>query len=862
MKKNNLVKNAMLPLAIFVSVLFAFFSSPSGSPVPQLDNQIVSLDYGYETGGCEDNPLGDLGVSSASASCPARCVITVCTWWVPGPSSQCPAPGPGGGCCLAYGPGCDPDCEDDPPPPAPTATPIPPTATPIPPTPTPIPPSVSGSVSCDASGNAGWCIGNANLNMTASDPQGNPVTIQGTIGGSPFSCAQGNTCSKTLPEGSGNIQFWAISTAGSSSHKSTSWKLDTNNPSLSPSLPAATGANGWHTSNISANLNASDAISGIVGRGISVNGGAMQVPPVALSDGVYTLTFWAKDAAGHTTTSTSTVSIDTTDPTVSAGANGILGSNGWYITSLDVTASGSDTLSGVASETLAINGGGAVSGTQTLNNGNYSVVYRVTDVAGNSASLTWSYKIDVSAPALAPSLSPSSPGGANGWYVVSPVIADLSAIDVTSGVVSSGVLVNGGGLESAPVNLSDGVFSLEFYAKNDAGLFSTAQRNASVDTQPPTLFPSVPAATGAHGWHIANVQIGIASSDATSGVDYDGIIVDGSNRSNPTILSEGVYSIEFFATDNAGLQSLAQQTISVDTTDPLLSLQKTGTQGEGGWYLSEVDIQAQYSDGLSGIDTIFYKIGSGAWMSGDHLSVGEGVSSVSFELTDIAGNQVILSETIRVDKTVPVTQITTPLQGERVKAYVDIQGLSSDSGSGVQRGEWSLDGGTWQAIDSFSANWSFVWNTRQEYEGRHTIRVRTYDLAGNMSNIATVDLFVQNKKPTATAWSFPWVASPTPQPTVTILPTSTSMPTSVYTENAPTRTPNPPILSTPPLEIFAPIQTPPKKAVKPDLGKASAWLLALATLAGLALLSIDPRPSALHEIEILGDQWMNIKEKK
>ena len=238
------------------------------------------------------------------------------------------------------------------------------------------------------------------------------------------------------------------------------------------------------------------------------------------------------------------------------------------------------------------------------------------------------------------------------------------------------------------------------------------------------------------------------------------------------------------------------------------------------------------------------------------------MSSVSFEVTDIAGNQVVLSETIRVDKTVPVTQITTPLQGERVKAYVDIQGLSSDSGSGVQRGEWSLDGGTWQAIDSFSANWSFVWNTRQEYEGRHTIRVRTYDLAGNMSSVATVDLFVQNKKPTATAWSFPWVASPTPQPTATTLPTSTSMPTSVYTENAPTRTPNPSILSTPSPGVFAPIQTPPKKAVKPDLGKASAWLLALATLAGLALLSIDPRPSALHEIEILGDQWMNIKEKK
>ena len=212
----------------------------------------------------EYTDLGYIGVQPASAGCPSECIIKVCVHWVPGPSSSCPHPGPMGGCCLAYDTKCDPNC-DVPPPPAPTATPVP-----------DIPPSVSGSVNCTQGGDAGWCVGTSTLNMTASDLQGYTVTIQGTIGGTPFSCAPGNTCAKSLPEGSGNLTFWATSSAGSSSISSDSWKRDASDPLLSPNLPAVDGSNGWYISAILADLSASDSVSGIASTGISVDGGAVQ----------------------------------------------------------------------------------------------------------------------------------------------------------------------------------------------------------------------------------------------------------------------------------------------------------------------------------------------------------------------------------------------------------------------------------------------------------------------------------------------------------------------------------------------------------------------------------------------------------
>ena len=95
------------------------------------------------------------------------------------------------GCCWAYGDSCTTSCNnvwvDD-------------------------PPSVSGSVSCATPGSGGWCRGGASLNLTTSDPQGYPTTINGSMGGTPFSCS--GSCSQALPQGAGSASFTAVASGG------------------------------------------------------------------------------------------------------------------------------------------------------------------------------------------------------------------------------------------------------------------------------------------------------------------------------------------------------------------------------------------------------------------------------------------------------------------------------------------------------------------------------------------------------------------------------------------------------------------------------------------------------------------------
>ena len=104
------------------------------------------------------------------------------------------------------------------------------------------------------------------------------------------------------------------------------------------------------------------------------------------SVGTYTVTYTVSDAAGNTTTATRTVYVvaDTTPPSIMMIGN----TNPYTITQnstfTDPGATATDNLDGVitSSITATINVNTAVQGT------NYSVVYSVTDAAGNNATAT------------------------------------------------------------------------------------------------------------------------------------------------------------------------------------------------------------------------------------------------------------------------------------------------------------------------------------------------------------------------------------------------------------------------------------------------------------------------------------------
>jgi hypothetical protein len=186
------------------------------------------------------------------------------------------------GCCFS----CDVMCEPEPDPDQ--------------------PPTISSSISCSQWGSNGWCVGNESLNLTASDPQGYTLTITGSIGGTPFTCAAGNTCSKSLPDGNGAISYKVTaSQSGKSASGTTAWKRDTTPPAVVQVVPSPTGSNGWfNTAPVTISASGSDAMSGLANAQVSVNGGAWQSGVSLNVDGVYTIDFRAVDNAGNSTTST------------------------------------------------------------------------------------------------------------------------------------------------------------------------------------------------------------------------------------------------------------------------------------------------------------------------------------------------------------------------------------------------------------------------------------------------------------------------------------------------------------------------------------------------------------------------------
>lgn len=263
-------------------------------------------------------------------------------------------------------------------------------------TPTPLPPVVNGQVVCDMWGDAGWCKGDAKLELAASDPQGYAVTITGDLAGTPFTC--GDACSLALPEGTETANYTATSSSGRTASGSSNWKRDVTPPELSLVVPPVDGEHGWYVSALDILATTSDAHSGVLRVQASMDeGGTWNPLPLHLDDGVYPVVVQARDVAGNVSMATDVFRIDTVPPVtnIEEPVEGMLVRG-------SVTLSGQveDETSGPAGgefsfdngltwKPVSVAGHGAWSfqwDTQGLSNGDYTLLVRGMDEAGNVGS--------------------------------------------------------------------------------------------------------------------------------------------------------------------------------------------------------------------------------------------------------------------------------------------------------------------------------------------------------------------------------------------------------------------------------------------------------------------------------------------
>lgn len=370
---------------------------------------------------------------------------------------------------------------------------------------------------------------------------------------------------------------------------------------------------------------------------------------------------------------------DTTPPSVTAQVTGDRDENGAYIGAATVTLDATDTGSGVSKVEYAIDGGayGTYSGPVTVNApGNHTVSYRATDAAGNTSE-------------------PQT-------------------------------------VSFAVVNAPD------------------------PDTTAPTVTAAVTGDRDENGAYRGTATVTLSATDTESGVDTVEYSLDGQAYAEYTaplsVTAPGQHTVNYRATDVAGNTSTPQAVSFAvvdqpdpDTTPPTVTAQVTGDRDEDGAYIGGATVTLNATDAGSGVDSVEYSLDGQPYAAYTApVAVDQpGQHSVSYRATDNAGNTSTpqtVSFTV-VDETEPDTTaptVTAALTGEQDGdgAYVGAATVTltaTDTESGVESVEYSLDGGAYAAYTA-----PVTVNTA----GQHTVSYRATDAAGNTSAAQTVSFTV------------------------------------------------------------------------------------------------------------------------
>ena len=327
--------------------------------------------------------------------------------------------------------------------------------------------------------------------------------------------------------------------------------------------------------------------------------------------------------------------------------------------------------------------------------------------------------------------------------------------DATSGTTLGGSPAAADGSGNATVSITlprptDGSHSI-FAVGGAVPYPSQASAAILVDTTPPTSSASgVDAA-----WHASDVVVGLSATDGVGGSGVNTITYNVDGGSSQTITgtsgnvtipaptngsNDGLHTIAFYATDDAGnVEAPAQTaTVKIDATKPSTTLATTPSSPDGtnGWFQQgTVQFTLAGSDARSGVAQSFYTVdGGGTQTYTAAVTVsGQGVHTITYWSVDNAGNTETANTThIELDNVKPSTSIAvTPVSPNGSNGwYVTTPSFTlsaSDATSGVATTLYKIDSG---ATQTYSGAVSIP-------DGQHTITYWSVDSAGNTESAAT-----------------------------------------------------------------------------------------------------------------------------
>nr|WP_158594007.1 Ig-like domain-containing protein [Cohnella faecalis] len=538
-------------------------------------------------------------------------------------------------------------------------------------------------------------------------------------------------------------------------------------------------------------------------------------PDDPLTDGTYTVSAEATDAAGNKGTDTSAFTVDTEAPDVdiTGPTNGsitkdpntvITGTNepGTTLTVV-VKDNNGDPVDGEVEEDGS--GNWTFTPDEPLPDGQYTVTVKAEDSNGNEGTDTSTFTVDTTKPSIAV-VSPADSSITNN---PNTVITGTSEPGSTVTVVvkdSNDAPVDGevevdssGNWTFTPDDpLTDGTYTVSAEATDAAGNKGTDTSAFTVDTEAPDVDITGPTNgsitkdpnTVITGTNEPGTTLTVVVKD-NNGDPVDGEVEeDGSGNWTFTPdepLPDGQYTVTVKAEDSNGNEGTDTSTFTVDTTKPSIAVVSpadgsttnnpntviTGTSEPGSTVTVVVkDSNDAPVDGEVEVDS------SGNWTFTPDDPLTDGTYTVSAEATDAAGNKGTDTSAFTVDTEAPDVDITGPTNGSITKDPNTVITGTNEPGTTLtvvvkdNNGD-PVDG---EVEEDGSGNWTFTPDEPLP-DGQYTVTVKAEDSNGN-EGTDTSTFTVDTTKPSIAVVS-PADGSTTNNPNTVI--TGTSEPGSTVT---------------------------------------------------------------------------------
>ncbi|MEU2561128.1 family 16 glycoside hydrolase [Streptomyces longispororuber] len=312
-----------------------------------------------------------------------------------------------------------------------------------------------------------------------------------------------------------------------------------------------------------------------------------------------------------------------------------------------------------------------------------------------------------------------------------------------------------GGRHTAEVTLTPGRYRYYCTIPGHAAMQGVlvVTEGGGQDTTAPETKARVDGVTDGDGAYVGSATVTVTATDEGSGVDKAEYALGADGAWQPytapvVVNTVGTHKVRYRASDKAG-NVAAEKAVDFkvvapptdDRTPPETSATVTGEQNGQGQYVGMATVTVSASDAGSGLNKVEYALGDGAWTAytAPVMVHAPGAHTVRYRASDKAGNTAP-EKSVAFTVVAPPEEDRTPprtsaeIEGEKNSdgAYLGrakVTVTATDADSGVDKVEYSLDGGPYVAYTA---------PVVVDRAGRHTVAYRASDKAGNTAPAKSV----------------------------------------------------------------------------------------------------------------------------